>query len=159
MSADLPVETTRAKGKVDEDSNFPATAGSSKDMEVKVEGLETKLSTIQKAMGDGFDRVLKLKTIKRSSGGVPTEPMIMRTSHTVKVNQEVSTDSVPKGELHEWQQGYKAANPGIARKILCLSESVRWHKSKKNWWSFQKSFMKLIWKDCLGEVIISAIFQ
>ena len=96
-----------------------------------MEGLQSKLSTLQKAVGDGFDRVLKLKTIKRSSGGIPTEPRIMWTSHTVKVHQEVSADSIPKGELNEWQQGYQAANPAIAHKILCLSESVRWHKSGK----------------------------
>ena len=82
-------------------------------------------------MGDGFDRVLKLKTIKRSSGGIPTEPRIMRTSQTVKVNQEVSADSIPKGKLNEWQQGYQAANPAITREILCLSKSVIRHKSGK----------------------------
>ena len=93
--------------------------------------MQTKLSTLQKAMGDGFDRVLKLKAIKRSSGGIPIEPRIMRTSHTVKVNQEVSVDSIPKGVLNEWQKGYQAANPAIAREILCVSKSVRWHKSWK----------------------------
>ena len=71
-----------------------------------MEGLQFKLSSLQKALGDGFDRVLKLKTIKRSSSGIPTERRIMRTSHTVKVNQEVSLDSIPKGVLDEWQQGY-----------------------------------------------------
>ena len=31
----------------------------------------------------------------------------------------------------EWKQGYQSANPAIACEILCLSESVRWHKLKQ----------------------------
>ena len=89
--------------------------------------MESKLTSIQKTLRDGFNKVLKLKTLKRSSGGAPTEPQIMKTSHTVKVNEEVFIDTVPKGMLNCWEEGYKVANTTIAREKLCLSKSVRWH--------------------------------
>ena len=83
---------------------LPATADTSKDLEVKVEGLQGELSSLRSAVGDGFEKVFKLKPFKRFSGGAPTVPWILLKSNTVKVKKEVSFKSIPKGVPDEWSK-------------------------------------------------------
>ena len=93
---------------------------------MKVDRLQAQLIDIPKAIrasSNSYTKVLRLKTLKRTSSGIPTEPRILRGSHSAKVSEDVSIDSIPRGALHEWREGFEKATPGVAREILVISES------------------------------------
>ena len=149
---DLNVEPTGVKGKVaqaseESGSNFPETAVSSKDLKERVEGLKSQISSLTTTVRDGFSRVFRLKTLKRSSGRAPTKPHILKRNHNAKVEKTVSIESVPKGPLDCWEEAYKVANLAIAREILCVSESGGGMKESTRllaWQLFLTTSMKLI---------------
>ena len=128
-------ETIHSKSKADSEmvSDLQEGTGSSEELKAKVDGLQSQLSAMQQAIMGSLKKCTKsprLKVLKRTSTGLPTEPRILKGSHSLKVSEDVSLETIPKGALRDWQTAFEKATPGVAREILVISESVRWHKSR-----------------------------
>ena len=110
-----------------------ATTANTDSLKATVDVLAAELSSIRSALlGDGLEKVLKNKAKKRSAGGAPTAPTILRKSHNCNVSKEISLETVPRGVLAKWKQCYQSATPAIACELLCISECIRYFRSQKN---------------------------
>ena len=79
--------------------------------------MTSQLNAMQKAIMDSLNKCHtspRLKVLKRTSCGVPTEPRILRGSHSAKFSEDISIDSIPRVLLHEWREGFEKATPGVA---------------------------------------------